>query len=321
MDDTVKSLVQYSTFLVLLESCWHIIKDDPGYWRIGGIIFGISYFLCLFTELLGLKDSLIVRTNLFKNILSLCHGLDGIAALLIGISLYYRLEWLLWIGSLIMTKFFLIHLLNRMILANKKADTYFEGMIQTTKSYLHHVSSFLFVQSPNEIILTAIWRTISMFGHSLLVLRGKINPLVLNKFSWFLSYLRNLFLIILLVLCFINQDIRTSFSRSAIGHIAYMAVRLGPVFKLGSMYLDSSEKEEWTNMTDKERFLALIQGRHKWLALEIFLLTIAILYFGLLRVILFIEEINSVSLLPQNDVDLEFFNHIKLRGYIPNVLI
>lgn len=308
MDDAIKFIVHACCFLVLCEILWRsflflhrneyveTIKrghyDEAWGFAIKSLVF--SYVMCILTDFLGLKDSAFVKSSTFRNVLSMMHGVDGLAAGLMGVAMYYHSSYLFIIAQLIISKFFLLSLLNRMILANKKTDIIMDNFSQTSKSYLHHVASFLFITRPEEILLTALWRTISMFGHSVLVLRGRVEPSTLSSFSWILAYLRIGFMFLLLIICFVRSDIRESFACSAIGHIAYTAVRLGPVFRLGSIYLKEHEKEEWQSFTDGERLKTLFSGKYKWLSLELFLLFSIIVVFGGLRLYLFISELSSV---------------------------
>jgi hypothetical protein len=62
---------------------------------------------------------------------------------------------------------------------------------------------------------------------------------------------------------------------SGIGHAGYLLVRLGPVFRIASLYVKTiEEKAEWSNATDKQRLLWLCQGKYPWLTFELSLLTI-----------------------------------------------
>ena len=71
---------------------------------------------------------------------------------------------------------------------------------------------------------------------------------------------------------------------SSTGHIAYMIVRLGPVFRIGSMYIDNAEdKKRWGNNTDIRRLQILMSGKYPWFSFEIGLLAFACLYFASLR--------------------------------------
>jgi hypothetical protein len=71
---------------------------------------------------------------------------------------------------------------------------------------------------------------------------------------------------------------------SGTGHVAYLIVRLGPVFRIGSMYLPSSEeKKKWHDFTDVQRIQVLVSGAHPWFTLELGLLVFLCIYFTALR--------------------------------------
>ena len=258
---------------------------NADYWAEAGYIFFYSYLLCLMTQLFGFKDMKTITTStLFRSTLSFLHGLDGFAALLIGASMYYRSRIGLWIGSIMITKVFLIHLLNRLILAKKSDLGIFAECTQTTKSYLHHVSSFFFLSHPSEIIITTLWRTISMTGHATLVLRGKVSPSNISKINWILAYMRILMVIAVLYFCFVNDEIASAFGRSAVGHISYMMVRAGPVYQTGSMYLNEKEKEHWASCSDGQKMYHLITGKYFMLSVELMLLLFTSLVFFSLKI-------------------------------------
>jgi hypothetical protein len=72
---------------------------------------------------------------------------------------------------------------------------------------------------------------------------------------------------------------------SATGHVAYMLVRLGPVFRIGSMYMTGpDEKKRWAKeLTDAQRLRLLLSGRYPWFALELAILAVACVTFTALR--------------------------------------
>ncbi len=296
--DLTRGLVQTSCQMVFMEFIWRMYYHSNEFWVNGCLAFFISYVLCIATEFFGLKDNVVVKSTMFKSILTVLHGMDGLAAFIIGLGLRMKSISILTVGILIITKCFLIHLLNRMILAHKKGEvtSLIDGFTQTSKSFLHHVASFLFLSQPTEILLTTVWRTLSMSGHAMLVLRGRVSPSALQSLSWTLAYLRNVFLFTLLCICVVYPSIRGEFAASAVGHIAYMAVRLGPVFKQGGAYLSAAEKEEWACLSDVEKIQTLLSGRHAWLGVELALLFIATMFFAALRLQLLVTELCSGAL-------------------------
>ena len=71
---------------------------------------------------------------------------------------------------------------------------------------------------------------------------------------------------------------------SATGHVSYMIVRLGPVFRIGSMYMSNeAEKKSWQNRSDYQKLCSLLSGEYPWFALEIGLLAVVCIYFIYLR--------------------------------------
>lgn len=72
---------------------------------------------------------------------------------------------------------------------------------------------------------------------------------------------------------------------SAVGHVSYMIARIGPVFRLGSHYLDNeADKKRWTLLTDTQRLAELVYERkYPYLSLELGLLLLTSLYFMYLR--------------------------------------
>lgn len=73
-------------------------------------------------------------------------------------------------------------------------------------------------------------------------------------------------------------------AHSASGHIAYMLVRVGPVFRIGSLYFPAeADLKRWAQLSDAQRLRELMQGRHPFFALELSILASAIVYFSYLR--------------------------------------
>lgn len=326
MDDTVKLIVQFSCFAIILEIIFrsYFNNGNSPYWNMGGILFLLSYISCIIAGTLGLKDLFpFIKSNEFKSFMSYLHGLDGVSALIIGISIYFKSVIGISIGILLITKFSVICLMNRMILGKISNDTsLIDEIQQTSKSYLHHVASFLFIQHPLEILITTAWRTISMSGHSLLVLRNSphFTEEQLTKLNWNLSHIRNIFVFILLIICSFHSEIREAFARSAVGHISYMAVRFGPVFQLGSIYVPVSDKQAWHKMSEKEKLHALLfEWKHPWLTLELSLLFVTSLFFAFLRIELLLRDTNLFgsifSLMNPSDLLLKpIFGNMYLRS-------
>ena len=123
---------------------YHFVDDK--YWIDGGLIFLKSYILCYLTQILQLKKiTSITKSTVLRNFIKVLQLFDGVGIFAIGVAIYYQSTYLLILSLLVVLKFFLIHKF-------------------LSKTYLHHVANFLFISNPKEIILTTIWRSISMSG-------------------------------------------------------------------------------------------------------------------------------------------------------------
>lgn len=79
------------------------------------------------------------------------------------------------------------------------------------------------------------------------------------------------------------RKMRTAYSAS--GHVAYMLVRLGPVFRIGSLYFpEEAQLQRWAQLSDSQRLGELLRGQHPFFALELGILATAVVYFAYLRV-------------------------------------
>lgn len=179
-------------------------------------LFFAAYFLCIGAILLNLKDIAFFQSSLVKWIIKLLHALDGVNALLIGAGMYYQNLLLLALGLVFMTKAFLLYLLSRMVTGIKTYSTA-SMVLQTTKTFLHHIGSFMFIASADRsvILITTMWRFISMNGHAAMTLRGHISPLLYDRIMWIVCHLRNAALLIVLALCILYTDIRRGFGKSS----------------------------------------------------------------------------------------------------------
>jgi hypothetical protein len=262
--------------------------------------------------------------------ISILHAFDGVIALLIGLGFYFESNLLVTIGVIGITKFFLLYLLSRMV-TGKKSHNRWSMILQTTKTFLHHTASFFFVSNRNAILLTSVWRFVSMNGHAAMTFRSKLTEKQYNSLMWKITHARNTVLLFVLLTCFARGDVRRGFgdfffsyffivvfflvllfsffiqyvdalliyilflfnflfllctASSAIGHFSYMIVRLGPVYKLGSLYLISDEeKQKWQKISDFERLKILCsrEGNFLFFGIEVGLLLFACVYFLLLR--------------------------------------
>ena len=301
-DDFTESIVVVCFVAVFLETAYRIASMDHDFWWQGGHAFLCSFGLCLMSQFLQIKDSAVEKSIVFRSLLSVLHGMDGMAALLIGLSIYFRSIVGLWIGLIIISKVFLIHVLNRMILGKKTDGGILAECTQTTKSFLHHCANFLFIQEPTEIIITTIWRFVSMSGHALLVLRGKVSPSTVYRLNWIVAILRIVIVLGLFVGCLYDKTLRCAFGRSAIGHITYMMVRFGPVFRSGSMYLDAKEKEAWILHSECGKVYRIAMGQPNiFMSMELCLLFATSVLFGIVRLgLLYVDITIALRHCPNN---------------------
>ncbi len=72
---------------------------------------------------------------------------------------------------------------------------------------------------------------------------------------------------------------------SAAGHIAYLLVRMGTVFRLGSHYVtDDVEREKWPEvMSERQKLKILLSAKYPWFLFEMTLTAFLIVYLGVLR--------------------------------------
>lgn len=144
-------------------------------------------------------------------------------------------------------------------------------MTATLKSFIHHTASFLFLDSNYKevICITTVWRAISMSGHSAQALHFKkiIDKGQLFRFNWALSHIRNVVVCMIFASCVIYPRVRKGFGVSAVGHVGYILVRAGPVFRLGSVYV--GDRPVWQGRTDADRVCVLLKGNHPFLTIEV----------------------------------------------------
>lgn len=185
--------------------------------------FLVSYLLCVGTIFLEIRKMSFFQSKFIRLSIRLLHSLDGFIALLLGRAIYLRSDVLLCFGLLCITKGFLLHLLSRTV-TGVKSSTKWEITLQLTKTFIHHTSSFYFLPPRlNVILITSIWRFISMNGHALLTFRKKQKDSDWGNFSlseetyyflsWQVAHLRNLIVLLVLLLCVLDKDLRTDFGK------------------------------------------------------------------------------------------------------------
>lgn len=94
-----------------------------------------------------------------------------------------------------------------------------------------------------------------------------ITPGQLYDFNWALTHARNVIILAIFTLCFLYPEIRAGFGRSAVGHVGYMLVRAGPVFRLGSVYV--GDKALWQSHSDSKRLAIMTSGKHPFITIEV----------------------------------------------------
>mmetsp|Transcript_1426 Transcript_1426/g.2307 ORF Transcript_1426/g.2307 Transcript_1426/m.2307 type:complete len:321 (+) Transcript_1426:45-1007(+) len=265
-------------------------------------MFFVAYLLCILTILLDLKSHKFAKSKYLLSFLNILVALDGVVAFLMGLGIYFQSNFLMFLSILLSSKIFLLHFLSRMVTGETSTDK-FSLTIQTTKTYLHHVGNFLFLSNrlPNVVLIVAVWRFISMSGHALPFIADlcKWPPALFEHMNWIINRSRTALIMLAVLLCLLFADIRREFAVSAVGHLSYLLVRIGPVFRVGAKYFDNPiEKKRWSNeLTDLQRlYILFVQFTYPLFAFEIGTMMAACLYFLLLRVMntpQFIDDIHQ----------------------------
>ena len=169
---STKCATRVAWVAVLVESVWRIHKCyaiSSGYQSIlfssvGSAYLG-AYLLCVLAIYLDLKSYRFSKLPAVRNLLSSLHAIDGISAAMLALAYYYKSPILLYSGILFLTKCFMLHLPSRMV-TGEAASSKAEITIQTTKTFLHHTGSFLFLCDNNTALMTGLWRFIYMNGYA-----------------------------------------------------------------------------------------------------------------------------------------------------------
>ena len=179
-------------------------------------IFISSYILSIGMVFLDVKSSQFYSKNesFIRSVIKVLHGSDSFCALLLGVGLWFHSLTLISTSCLLLTKFFLLHLLSRAVTGVKTTDK-LSMCIETTKAYLHHMGNFLFIgpEDYTMILITTIWRFLSLTGHLAMYL-SENSVISKNFFFWQLSYCRNAAILILLFLCQYSNNIRSGFGEN-----------------------------------------------------------------------------------------------------------
>lgn len=219
-----------------------------------------------------------MKVKMVKDSIPLMYAFDSVAVCLLGYSIYYQSRPGLVASMLVLTNVFLLHVLHH-VFSGKHSRGIWHDIVTMNKAFIHHSANFLFVDDRSVILIAVIWRAISMSGHTAQYfnLQAIITSTNLFDFNWKLSHVRNFTVLAIFVLCYLHEDIRVGFGRSAIGHVAYILVRAGPVYRLGSCYV--GDRPLWQGRTDSGRFKVLLTGEHPFLTIEVgSLLLLAIIF-------------------------------------------
>lgn len=187
-----------------------------------GLLFVSSYALCVGAILLNLKDYPFFQSAQLRDTITFLHALDGFNAVLIGTGLYYNSVFITSVGLICMTKLFLLYLLSRMV-TGVKTHSILSVVLQTTKTFIHHTGSFFFIPSDayDVIVITSIWRFISMNGHAILTMRKKLSNETYNRLMWIIAHMRNAVVVVVLLLCISYPSIRQGFGASPVNFFTF----------------------------------------------------------------------------------------------------
>lgn len=204
--------------LVSIESVYRMLNlsSMSDYEAKLSAIFISSYILSIGMVFLDVKRSQFYSKNesFIRSVIKVLHGSDSFCALLLGVGLWFHSLTLISTSCLLLTKFFLLHLLSRAVTGVKTTDK-LSMCIETTKAYLHHMGNFLFIgpEDYTMILITTIWRFLSLTGHLAMYL-SENSVISKNFFFWQLSYCRNAAILIMLFLCQYSNNIRSGFGEN-----------------------------------------------------------------------------------------------------------
>jgi hypothetical protein len=277
--------------MVLLGGESALLAFEPSrvYWMPAFACLAVQYILCIVIGLSGLKELPIVKAPAFRSALDLLHSLDGVSTLMMGYAIYSKNLFLLISAMSIISKFGMLSLYNRMILGyddvQKIDNLVYFNIVRTTKSFLHHFGNFLFLNNKIDITLATIWRTLSMSGHAATGLKKVLDPKLMEVIDHLLSNIKHFFVVCFISMLCLSPEVRQCFQVSAAGHIAYMIVRIEPVYRIGSIYIPRAERAEWMASTHQEKFKRLLSLEHPIFLFELVSLAALTLGFVALRVL------------------------------------
>jgi len=252
------------------------------------VVFFITYVMCVLMSSANMKQWTFVKSKAFRDFIDVLLVLDGTTSFAIGMALLFQSNLALTFAVLCSSKFFLLHLLSRMV-TGVSGKGRWDASVQCTKAYLHHVGSFLFISDPTSIAITSIWRGVSMSGHSIPVLKRVLNipTRSAENILFVINILRTILIVSVVGICLIFTSARRGFALSGVGHAAYLLSRLGPVFRLGTKYFATeAERDHWRNdLSDLQRMKFLfLEFKAPLFTLDVSVLFLACAYFLFLRV-------------------------------------
>lgn len=283
-NDETKYYLEVVFFTVAAETIWRcwICNPfaNPGFRP--SVLFVGAFVGTTLTIWMGLKRVEFFKSQGIRNSLTFLYSLDGVVSLGLGWGMYTENVTITALSILASCKIFLLHFLSRMV-TGVQAYTYMAITLQTTKTFLHHLGSFFYIHDPKVLLLTSVWRFVSLSGHGSPAFRPYLDTKTYDKLEDVLNAARNVVAVCVLLCVLVFPDIRRGFALSAVGHFAYMGVRLGAIFRLGGPYLSKTDAEKWKSITDPERISLLLRGQHPSLGGECAFLLLFSFYLLYLR--------------------------------------
>ena len=212
---------------IICEMTWRMSVCDKMYITIFEpySVFISTYLLCILVALFDLKHIKFFQSTRIRQILSFLHAIDPITAATLGIGLYFKRIDITFLSVVASTKIGLLSFVTRMI-TGKACKTKMDSVLETTRAYLHHVGSFLFLNSNELALITAIWRCLTLLGHALVASKIKSdNPTLTANYESrirFIAYLRQFLLFSVLLTCFLIPHIRREFGKLFYTYLHYL---------------------------------------------------------------------------------------------------
>jgi hypothetical protein len=141
----------------------------------------------------------------------------------------------------------------------------------------------MFIDHEEVILITSVWRAVCLSESVIQTLNMKkyISADQMRELAWALSLLRNVLVFGVFMRVSLDVNVQKGFAKSALGHIAYMLVQGGKVFRDGGIYVE--DKSTWQNQTDLERFWVLLTLENPFASMEVGSILLFSLYLLYLR--------------------------------------